>query len=278
MEPDGSQTLFGRLQGPMKRKRVRIARGIYRDRWGLSATVKVDGKQREQRFPKDTGLRKIREWRDQIRVALRAAAPRQPRNSFKVDADHYLAIVQGMPSYNERKRNINDWVAEFGPRRRDSITTEEIWAVLQRREQEGYAASTLNHLRGALMHLWTRLDGKDAANPVARIPRYREPDLEPRSLSWDDVDRILEVMPDRGQPLAGRPLGDASKTKARLAVMAFTGLTQQQLKQLRPEDVFWRDSAIRAPARHKGRGASAQVLPVTRRGLQALLRFAELDC
>ena len=177
MEPDGSQTLFGRLQGPMKRKRVRIARGIYRDRWGLSATVKVDGKQREQRFPKDTGLRKIREWRDQIRVALRAAAPRQPRNSFKVDADHYLAIVQGMPSYNERKRNINDWVAEFGPRRRDSITTEEIWAVLQRREQEGYAASTLNHLRGALMHLWTRLDGKDAANPVARIPRYREPDL-----------------------------------------------------------------------------------------------------
>ena len=61
-------------------------------------------------------------------------------------------------------------------------------------------------------------------------------------------------------------------------MIAFTRLTQQQLKQLKPEDVFWLKSAIRAPARHKGRGASAQVLPVTRRGLEALARFAEIDC
>ena len=262
----------------MKRKRTRIARGIYRDQWGLAATVKVDRKQREQRFPKGTSLRKIREWQDQVRVALRAAAPRQPRSSLTVDADRYLAMVRRMPSYRERKRNINEWVAELGPRRRDSISTEGIAAVLQRWEQDGYAASTLNHLRGALMHLWTRLDGKDAANPAARIPRYREPAPEPRGLSWEDVDRILAVMPDRGQPIAGRPIDDASKTKARLAVIAFTGLTQQQLKQLKLQDVFCRESAIRAPARHKGRGASAQVIPVTRRGLEALARFAELDC
>ena len=60
--------------------------------------------------------------------------------------------------------------------------------------------------------------------------------------------------------------------------MAFTGLTQSQMKQLRPEDVFWRESAIRAPARSKGKGASSQVVPVTKRGLDALARFAELDC
>ena len=42
--------------------------------------------------------------------------------------------------------------------------------------------------------------------------------------------------------------------------------------------MFWRESAIKAPARSKGQGASAQVLPVTRRGLEALARFAELDC
>ena len=56
------------------------------------------------------------------------------------------------------------------------------------------------------------------------------------------------------------------------------GLTQKQLKQLRPEDVFWRQSAVKAPARHKGQGASTQVLPVTRRALEALPRFAELAC
>ena len=183
-----------------------------------------------------------------------------------------------MPSYRERERNIGLWVEEFGSRRRESITTDEIAVIMQGWEQQGYAASTLNHRRGALMHLWSRLDGHKADNPVARIPRYKEPRPEPRGLSWDDVDGILAVMPERGQPVAGRTLDDGSKTKARLAVMAFTGMTQGQLKKLRPEDVFWRESAIKAPARSKGQGASAQVLPVTRHGLEALARFAELDC
>ncbi len=173
----------------MKRKRTRVAKGIYRDRWGVSATVKVDGTQREKRFPADTALRTIRAWQDQMRVALRAAAPRRPRGSFETDATGYLATVQRMASCRERERNIELWTAEFGSRRRDSITTDEIVTVLQGWEQQGYAASTLNHRRGALMHLWSQLDGQNADNPVARIPRYREPRPEPRGLSWDDVGR-----------------------------------------------------------------------------------------
>ena len=262
----------------MTRKRRRIARGVYRDRWGVSATVKVDGTQREKRFPIGTALQKIRDWQGEMRVALRASVRRGPRGSFKADAIRYLAGVRGMPSYRERERDIGFWIAEFGERRRDSITTKEMVSVLQRWEQKGCAASTMNHRRGALMHLWSRLDGRDADNPVARTPRYKEPRPEPRGLSWADMDRILAVMLDVGQPVAGQVRDDASKTKARLAVMAFTGLTQKQLKQLRPEDVFWRESAIRAPARSKGKGASAQVLPVTRRGLEALAQFAEIDC
>ena len=262
----------------MTRKRTRIAPGIYRDQWGVSATVKVDDTQREKRFPRGTALRTIRGWQDNMRVSLRASAPRNLRSRFEADAERYLAGLRRMPSYRERERNISLWTEEFGPRRRSSITTDEIAAVLQEWERQGYAASTLNHRRGALMHLWSTLDGPKANNPVARIPRYKEPRPEPRGLSWEDVDRILAAMPDRGQPLAGRTVDDASKTKARLAVIAFTGLTQSQLKQLRPQDISWRESAIRAPARNKGTGTSAQVLPVNRRGLEALARFAELDC
>ena len=262
----------------MRRKRTRVSQGVYRDQWGLSATVKVGGKQRELRFPKDTGLRTIHAWQDEMRAALRSVKPARPRGNFETDAKRYLAGVRMMPSYRERERNIELWIDEFGSRRRDTITTDEIAAVLQRWEQRGYAASTLNHRRGALMHLWSSRDGQNADNPVARIPRYKEPCPEPRGLSWDDVDRILAVMLERGQPVAGRTLDDASKTKARLAVMGFTGLTQAQLKELRPQDVFWRELAIRAPGRSKGKGASAQVLPVTRRGLEALARFAGLDC
>ena len=262
----------------MKRKRNRVALGIYRDRWGLSATVKVDGTQREKRFPPDTPLRTIRAWQDHMRVALRAADPRRCHTNFKTDATAYLARVRRTASYRERERNIGLWIDDFGPRRRHSITTDEIARVLQRWEREGYAASTLNHRRGALMHLWSMLDGQTADNPVTRIPRYKEPRPEPRGLSWEEVEQILVAMPDRGQPIAGQTLDDASKTKVRLAVIAFTGLTHSQLKQLRPQDVFWRESAIKAPARSKGQGASAQVIPVTRRGLAALARFAELDC
>ena len=145
-----------------------------------------------------------------------------------------------MVSYQERERNIGLWIDEFGSRRRNSITTQEIAVVLQRWEREGYAASTLNHRRGALMHVWSRLDGKNVDNPVVRIPRYKEPEPEPRGLSWEEVDRIFAAMPDKGQPVAGRTLDDASKTKARLAAIAFTGLTQAQLKRLRPQDILWR--------------------------------------
>jgi len=35
----------------MTRRRVRIARGIYTDRYGVAATVKVRRVQREHRFP-----------------------------------------------------------------------------------------------------------------------------------------------------------------------------------------------------------------------------------
>ena len=172
----------------MTRKRRRIARGVYRDQWGVSATVKVDGTQREKRFPIGTTLRKIRDWQGEMRVALRAAVRRRPRGSFTADAMHYLAGVRGMPSYRERERDIGFWLAEFGERRRDSITTREIATLLQRWERAGYAASTLNHRRGALMHLWSRLDGKNAQNPVSDIPRFKEPRPEPRGLSWADVD------------------------------------------------------------------------------------------
>ena len=40
--------------GQAVRRRVRIAEGVYKDRHGLAATVKVNGIQRELRFPPGT--------------------------------------------------------------------------------------------------------------------------------------------------------------------------------------------------------------------------------
>ena len=38
-------------------RRTRVAEGVYKDRYGLAATVKVHGVQREIRFPPDTSLK-----------------------------------------------------------------------------------------------------------------------------------------------------------------------------------------------------------------------------
>ena len=150
------------------RRRTRIARGVYRDQWGLAAVVKIGGRRVERRFPAGTPLKTIKTWRDDTRVSLRRASGRANPGTFADDAERYLLTVSAMPTFRERQAHIGLWVREFGQRRRDSIRTSEIDAVLSRWLAQGLAASTVKHRRGALLHLWNRLDGPDAPNPVRR--------------------------------------------------------------------------------------------------------------
>ena len=77
---------------PPARRRVRVAEGIYRDRHGLAATVKVNGVQRELRFPPGTSLKTIRAQRDELRASLRTVRPGQ-RHTLAHDADRYLQQI-----------------------------------------------------------------------------------------------------------------------------------------------------------------------------------------
>ena len=53
------------------RRRVRVAKGIYKDRHGLATTVKVNGVQRELRSTPGTPLKTIQARRDALRASLR---------------------------------------------------------------------------------------------------------------------------------------------------------------------------------------------------------------
>ena len=143
---------------------------------------------------------------------------------------------------------------------------------------EGLAASTVKHRRTALPYLWHRLDGEDAANPVRRSLIPAEPDPEPRGLPYSTVQRILAAMPDRGQAIRGQARDTASKTKARLALMAYSGFSPATIMRLRPQDVRWDAGAVFVRGRRKGRGTKGQVIPLTSAGLEALRRFDELEC
>ncbi|HXG54772.1 MAG TPA: tyrosine-type recombinase/integrase [Vicinamibacterales bacterium] len=262
----------------MQRERVRIAPGIYRDAYGLAATVKVGGIQREKRFPHDASIKTIKAWQGETRVALRKLAPQGARGTFAADAGRYLQSVAAMPTIKERRAHVALWIAEFGQRARHTIGTPDIDAVLNRWLLKGKAPSTVRNRRTALLHLWNRLDGPDAQNPVRRATKPRMAEPEARALTYDEIRKILAAMPDRGQGVKGKARDDASKTKARLAVIAYTGLPHSLLKRLRAADVDSERRTITVPARKKGKGVGSRVLPLTDAGAQAFERFAELEC
>ena len=160
------------------RERRRIGKGIYADQYGIAATVKVRGQQREKRFPSDTSIKTIKNWQDENRVALRKLHPKIGKGTFAADVERYLAGRTQMPTYKERKTHLALWCAEFGTRNRHSIETTEIDAVLSKWLAAGKQPSTVRNRRTALQALWTGLAGKQGRNPVreALMPVLAQPE------------------------------------------------------------------------------------------------------
>ena len=256
-----------------RRHRVRVSEGIYRDRWGLSAKVQAGGQTREKRYRANTSIKTMQRWRAETRIALRAAADRATRGTLAADVERYLQTVAHLASYRDRKHDIALWVTEFGHRRRDTITTAEIDAVLSRWLAEGLAASTVRHRRTALYSLWVALDGAEARNPVRAALLPRQPAPEARALSYVTIERILKAMPDIGVAPKGQARPEVSLTKARLRVLAYTGLPQASIMRLRPEDIDLEHARLTIRPRRKGAGTTTRVVPLTPHGVEALRQF-----
>lgn len=210
----------------------------------------------------DTPRKRIKGWQDETRAQLRKLVSSPVRGTFAADADRYLAAVKGMAGIDERRKLIAAWVGIFGHRYRERIAAVEIRAQLEEwRVEREWSASTLNHYRGALMHLWHVLDGKAERNPVRDVPRYGRGEEEARGLPYRVVRAILEAMPP-------------SLTRLRLAIIAFTGLPHATLMRLGPEKIDWQAGTFRRPRRRKGQGTAEKVMPLSRR---ALYYFKLLD-
>ena len=247
-----------------------MERGIYRDdvtqRWRVY--VRAAGHLYTKRLARTLTLPQVRRERETWAAEFRAPPPADrpmPPGTFADDAVRYLQAVASMPTYTWRADDIARWVAIFGTRQRRLITTAEIDAVLHQWLNDGYAGSTVRHRRTALMHLWHRLDGKSAPNPVRDSVKPDEAEPEARGLPYGMVTAILRRM---------RP----SQTKARLAVMAWTGLAQQQLADLQPADVDWHAPAVYVRRRKKGKRQRGFMKPLTAEGLEALRVFDCWDC
>ena len=220
----------------------------------------------QRSLPAGTTQRQAIEVRDALKAELRQrrnlaerAAP--TAGTFAADVERYLKAVRSMPSYADRKWMMTFWVTAFGKRHRRDITAADIRTALAAWSTD-YSPRTLNHLRGALMHLWHVLDGRAATNPVRDVPAARTPDDMPRNLPPDAVEAILsEIAP--------------SKARAVLRVMAATGMTPTEISRIEPADIL--PDALIARGRRKGKGTRPRTLPLTPDGRAALEEFRQAD-
>jgi integrase len=230
------------------------------------AYVRIGGKLHTRCFPPHTALTIMRQWRENERVRTRLGIDESAHGRALVDdvAD-YLDMIPTLATFKWRKADLTIWLGAFGPTRiRKSITAGEIRAQLEKWRKEGYAPSTVNHCRTALMSLWTTLDGKSATNPARDVPRFPEDQGPPRSLSLGAVAAVLDKMPP-------------SPTRARIELMRRTGWPHAQIARLEPGDIRW-DDAVYVKPRRKGKGAAGVWLPLLPEAWTALREFKRLGC
>jgi integrase len=244
---------------------------------GIRAQIRIDGVLHRQHFRTGTPIITIRQWLLKTEMAYRGKRARKT-GRFEDDARAYLATVTAMPSYSDRQRHIEEWIAVFGATPRATISSDDITAQLQKWATEPrvvtrldqqpqtivLSASSVNQRRTALMHLYTTLDGKAAPNPVRDTPKFREPDARPRHLSYATIRKLFAAMP-------------ASQSKARLMVLAYTGIPHKQIATIAATDVDLKAGTVTVAGRRKGSGTHAVTLPLTKEGIAAFKMMARED-
>ncbi len=244
-----------------RRHRVRVAEGIYKDSHGLAATVKVNGVQREARFPVSTPLKTIRAWRDEMRASLRTL-PAGARNTLAHDANRYLDQVdRELTSIADRRYHVGLWVSRFGHLRTLELPQHAGTLNDQLRQwRETHSASACNHRRDALTNLVKVLYGRRAAADFVDLVRFAPPPPRPR---WLERTHIADVLAH---------LTPGSKTVVRLRLMHWTGMRPSQMARLQPED-FRLDESTPFVVVPRGKGGRLAAIPLVGEGLESAREF-----
>ena len=244
-----------------EKKRRRVSKGVYSDRYGLAATVKVNGMQRERRFPRGTPIRTIQAWRDEVRGSLRTL-PKGAKHTLRYDAERYVKQKGSvLVSIKDRRRNLYTWMERFGHIRTLAIEqhigelNEQLYEW--RRELSG---ATCNHRRDALMNLVRVLYGSKAASGLSDLVTFRKAPPKPRGL---DRKHIAEVI---------QQVEPGSKLRARLELLQWTGMRPSQMGRLAPKD-FKLDAEVPHVVVARGKGGKAAAVPLLEEGIAAARDF-----
>jgi site-specific recombinase XerD len=251
-----------------KPRRKRIGKGIYRDRYGLSAAVKVGtgdrAAQREKRFPFETPFKTIKEWQEARRAELRAAQGREhavTRGTLEADAMTYLAQVKHLASYKSRVCEVDAWTALYGRLRRSQLTSEHVRKARAEWAAEKYAVKTINNRVQTLRHLYRLLDGDGAASPADTVKPLHVPPSAKVLVSAQTFRTVAANLAD-------------VKTRVRFMVIASTGVRPSELKRAERGDV---DLARRVWVVRTGKGGAPRAFWLNDDMHAALTAFVAAD-
>ena len=241
--------------------RTRIATGIYKDKYGLSAIVSGSGHRQELRYRHDTQISVIR--RDMADAKLRLGRlPRTSRGTLAEDAPRYLATVKPtLVSYTDRARHLTAWLETCGHLR--TSTLHRHVAVLNQHLggwRETLSASSCNQRRDAILNIVKILHGTRAARELGDdLIRFRRPPPEPRWIDRDLITRVLDQI---------RP----TKTRARLQLLHWTGMRPSQMGRLSEASFRLADDPpwVVVP---RGKGGRLAAVPLVPEGLAAADAF-----
>lgn len=243
----------------------RLPRGLTKRPEGWRISVQVKGKLHQRSFKPSTPQTTVEAELLKARQRWAAGKADLPAGTLARDIAQYLTdYFQGRPGYAERQRHLHLWRDALGAETaRATITRDEVARILNGWRAAGLAADTCNKRRTALLALYHALDGKGGTNPVRDVPKFRPPDPLPRGLPYPQIERALKAMP-------------RCKTRARLTVLAYTGIRPGQLMQLTPDHWDHRRHILTVPGTTKGRGTKPYVIPLSPLATKALKEFDAL--
>jgi len=214
-------------------KRTTLAKGIYRDAYGISIVISVNGKPQEHRVD-DQPLELLIKRRKRMVGELAAnPLPERVRGSLARDIVQYLKRLKGMVGYKAEKSHLRAWLHRWPKIQRWQITQEMVEFAIADWRRANYSAKTIRHRCRVLESLYRALDGSKAPTPLDDVKQPAKP--KPRPVSVPD-DLIADVARNLYRNELAGTLRDA-KTRARFLVRATTGRRPTEIKHARPEDV-----------------------------------------
>jgi integrase len=214
-------------------KRIRIAKGVYRDGSGIAGVAAAGEHRREHRWPLGTDLATIQDWQRRTRRDLERLTPKTPRGTLTADIARYVRQIQHLTSWRERRAELRAWEARFGGVLRSRITADHVRQIVGAWSADGVAQKTLRNRVWTLSHLYHLLDGEDTPTPCDEVRLARPIKTPPIAVTPAvvvHVDAQLQAHETSG-------VLRSAHTRARFRVLAACGRRPSELMRTLPTDV-----------------------------------------